>query len=275
MHQVSRIAAMAACVIMLACGSGGGGSSIPLAEPTGPASYDLAEYAGATCPGGTTQCGSSGYCCPTGSTCAANTGNQLGCGSPYCCFACAGAACGAGCCGAGSTCTVNTGGSSACTGALCCTTAPQDSCPPDVAARCPGASTCLPNRSARYCDGGYACYLPGGQVGCPDEVLCPNGIDFCPSGTYCGSVGGACAVGSQGGNYCCLTYAHSGESCDVNTCAPGLSCVTNPHCANSDPYAANTCKGSCGGSFPVDCGNFCCSSDYPICGSDCTCYGYF
>jgi hypothetical protein len=160
---------------------------------------------------------------------------------------------------------------------LCCAsgtgTSSNGTCPSDVASTCPNGTTCVVNHSARACDGDYACYTTAGNVGCPGEVICPNGIDFCPSGTACTGQSGACLQGSYGGNYCCKTYATVGESCDNNVpCQPGSTCVPNNGCSISDPTATNVCYGPCGGSYPVDCGNYCCESTYPVCGGSCVCY---
>jgi hypothetical protein len=69
--------------------------------------------------------------------------------------------------------------------------------------------------------------------------------------------------------------ASIGESCDSTPCCTGKTCVPNNYCPGSDPTAINVCKGSCGGDYPVDCGNFCCSSYYPVCGVDCECWVYW
>jgi hypothetical protein len=100
--------------------------------------------------------------------------------------------------------------------------------------------------------------------------MCPNAVDFCPDGTYCGAISGVCPVGSSSGNYCCKTYAYGGESCDDTLCAPGYTCGPNPHCADSDPTAVNTCHGSCAGQ--TNCGNYCCPSEYPICSGAYACW---
>jgi hypothetical protein len=69
--------------------------------------------------------------------------------------------------------------------------------------------------------------------------------------------------------------ALGGESCDSAPCCAGKTCVPNPHCPDTDPFAINICHGSCGGDYPVDCGNFCCSAYYPVCGVDCECWVYW
>lgn len=264
-----------------ACSAGGGGgvSTGPLTSvPTAPSGgYDAAQPpAGSACDWSETACGPTGPCCSGTSVCAPNPSDELGCGagSPYCCLSCAsGNSCGAGCCPTGSTCTA--GGD--CGAALCCGTVPAaDECPWDVAAQCPGGTTCLLNHSATACGDRWACYLPSGGVACPGEFACPDGVSFCPSGTTdCEAVSGVCLVGSHGANsWCCKTYASSGESCDSTACRPGLSCVAQNGCPGSDPSATNVCHGSCGGSYPVDCGNYCCSSGYPVCGGGATCMCY-
>jgi len=267
-------------VLAAAC-SGGGSTAVPPQRlpdvTTATATYDTPTTA-ATCPGGTAACGASDFCCPTGTTCVANPNDVYGCGSDVCCVGCTGGGvgCGGGCCASGTSCVANPGGATGCAGNLCCSPTPDpDVCPLDVAATCPGGTTCMKNKSARYCSGGYACYLPEGGVACPGEVMCPDGASFCPSGKFCGTTSGVCPVGSAGaGNYCCMDYAQSGQSCDDVPCAPGLSCVANAYCPDQDQYAASVCKGSCGGSYPVDCGNHCCSSSYPVCGSGCWCWTY-
>ena len=273
-----------------AAGCGGGGSTTPPpprlpAPATSSAAYDPAEVTStAVCPGGTQACGASAFCCPTGTACVANPNDMYGCGSDVCCVGCAGGglACGGGCCASGSSCVANPGGATGCGGNLCCGATPDpDPCPANVAATCPGGTRCLKNKSARFCAGGYACYQPTGAVACPGEVMCEDQASFCPSGTYCGTTAGVCPVGSAGaGNYCCFTYAGHAQSCDDRLCAPGLGCVTNPHCGSSDPDALKTCKSPCGtgvnADFPNDCGNYCCGAGYPICSSSpdpCMCFG--
>jgi hypothetical protein len=262
-------------LFLAACSGGGGSSATPLADVTSSGAVLDAGVAGA-CAAGTEACGTSGFCCPTGTACVANPGDTLGCGADYCCLACtAGATCGAGCCASGTSCTANPGGPAGCGTGLCCSPTPeQDPCPPDVAAQCAAGTRCLENRSARFCPGGYACYLPGGAVGCPGETMCPNGADFCAEGSYCAAISGVCPAGSSGGNYCCKEYALRGESCDATQCAPGLSCVDNPHCDDSDPNALRTCKGSCAGQ--MDCGNFCCNpATTDFCGAPGSCLCMF
>jgi hypothetical protein len=267
-------------VALVSCSSGGAGPApARLDDVTTSGVTIVAGTAAATCPGGTDACGDSGFCCPSGSACLASQTGTVDCGAEYCCLSCtAGSACGGGCCAAGASCVGNPGGATACSTGLCCTPTPEENpCPADVAAACPGGTRCLENRSARYCPGGFACYLPSGGVACPGEVMCPNGVDFCPEGNYCAAVAGVCPTGSTSGNYCCKTYAQHAESCDTTLCAPGLTCVNNPHCANSDPNAAKTCKAPCDGAYPIDCGDFCCPSHTDMCGgpASCTCYYYY
>jgi hypothetical protein len=100
--------------------------------------------------------------------------------------------------------------------------------------------------------------------------MCPNGVDFCPAGNYCAGVSGVCLAGSSSGNYCCKPYAQASESCDTTLCAPGLSCLPNPHCSGSDPNATNTCHGSCAGQ--TQCGNYCCPPAFPFCSSAQACW---
>ncbi len=61
-----------------------------------------------------------------------------------------------------------------------------------------------------------------------------------------------------------------GESCDAASCCKG-SCIANPGCGwVIDTGATNICYGPCD-TF-IDCGDGCCSPDYPVCGHDCFCY---
>ena len=198
----------------------------------------------------------------------ANPNNQYGCGAGFCCFSgCAGSVCGAGCCDFGQVCT--SGGS--CGLSLCCSDPADPPCPGDTAASCPAGTTCVFNHSARACGGDFACYTPAGAVGCPGEIICPNGADFCPAGNECDGINGVCLAGSEGGNYCCKPVVGIGQSCDNATCQLGSSCVANNECAGSDPAATKVCYGPCGTDFPVDCGNYCCSSDFPNCAGGCFC----
>lgn len=271
--------AVALSALALACSGGGGGDAPRLGDVTSAGATLSPGTAEASCPAGTDACGGSGFCCPTGTACLANPNDALGCGSEYCCAGCsAGSTCGAGCCPSDSHCVANPGGATGCATGLCCSPTPEPQpCPTSVAAECPAGTRCLENRSARYCPGGYACYLASGAVGCPGESLCPNGVDFCPADTYCAAVAGVCPTGSSSGNYCCKAFAQAGESCDSTECAPGLSCVTNGGCPDQDGSAAKVCKGACGGSYPVDCGGFCCSASYPVCGGagSCECWVYW
>jgi hypothetical protein len=265
-----------AAVVATGCSSGGGSSPSATTAPTAPAGgYDVPLGAiGGSCAAGEDACAPSGPCCPSGSACAPNTNNALGCGAgeTFCCLSCGGGAfCGAGCCASGKQCT----SAGDCGRALCCgPAAPAEECPSYVAATCPGGTTCLANHSARAC-GDWACYLPSGGVACPGEFACPDGTSFCPEGTdYCAAVSGVCLVGSTGAdNWCCKTYANVGASCDVDLCHPGSSCVPNNGCNGSDPYATNVCYGPCT-SFPIDCGNYCCPSGFPICAGSCYCNTY-
>jgi hypothetical protein len=68
--------------------------------------------------------------------------------------------------------------------------------------------------------------------------------------------------------------ALGGESCDFTPCCGERTCVPNPHCPDTDPYATYTCKGPCGGDYPYDCGNYCCGIGYPVCEGDCWCSTY-
>ncbi len=267
-----RLLSVALLGLALSACSGGSGATAPrLPDVSGVGAVFTPGVSGATCAVGTAACGSSGFCCPTNTACLANPGNTLGCGAGYCCLGCtAGTTCGAGCCGTGTSCVANPGGATGCGTGLCCSAAPDETCPVDVASQCAAGTRCLKNRSAKYCAGGFACYLPAGGVGCPGEVICPNAIDFCPSGNYCAATSGVCPVGSSSGNYCCKTYARASESCDTTLCAPGLSCLANPHCADSDPTAINTCHGNCSGQ--TNCGNYCCPPSFPICSAAQACW---
>jgi hypothetical protein len=272
------VALLAAFVSSCSGGSEGGANGPLTSAPTSPSGGYFAPQSsgGGACGFSDTACGPSGPCCPGASTCAPNAGNVLGCGagSSYCCLSCPGGnTCGAGCCPSGKGCLA--GGD--CGGALCCgTVAAADECPLSVALQCPGGTTCLVNRSATSCGGRWACYLPSGGVACPGEFACPDGASFCPSGTtVCEAVGGVCLVGSHGAtNWCCKTYAETGESCDSTTCRPGLQCVPQNGCPGSDLNAANVCRGACGASYPVDCGNYCCAASYPVCGGGASCLCY-
>jgi hypothetical protein len=230
----------------------------------------------ASCPGGTLACGASASCCPTGTTCVANPDDVYGCGADVCCLGCAGGGvgCGGGCCASGTSCVSNPGGATSCGGGnLCCSPTPDpDPCPANVAAACPGGTKCLKNHSARYCSGGYACYQASGAVACPGEVMCPDQASFCPAGKFCGAPNGVCTGSAGAGNYCCFDAAQAGQSCDYRPCADGLTCMHNAHCGGEEPGAVNVCRtGTCGGSYPVNCGNFCCSSSFPACGDPDTC----
>ncbi|MEK7704082.1 MAG: hypothetical protein AAB426_03920 [Myxococcota bacterium] len=262
-------------------GCGGGGSSTPndsggshVSDPaTG--TFDAASVlvtVGDPCPADTALCASLATCCPNGTTCVPNPGDTFGCGTADCCVGClGGSACGAGCCASGTSC-VGSSADASCAGGLCCRDDDvSEDCPAWVASECPPGTRCLTNHSARACPDVYACYLPTGQIACPGEETCPNGIDFCPGDTTCTSVGGICPVSSTSGNYCCVHYAQGGESCDVDTCAPDLSCVANNYCPTSDSSATNVCHGACGGDYPVDCGNYCCSASFPVCDGNCWC----
>ncbi len=285
--MTARLAALCLIVLAVGCGGGGGGATTPPLRPLpapsdATASYDPADVlTTASCPGGTLACGASDFCCPTGTACVANPSNVYGCGADVCCVGCAGAGvgCGGGCCATGSSCVANPGGAAACTGNLCCGPSPDpDPCPLDVAAQCPGGTKCLKNKSARYCEGGYACYQPTGAVACPGEVMCPDQASFCPAGKYCGPANGVCTGSAGAGNYCCYDAAQAKESCDYRPCAAGLVCQVNAHCGGEEAGAANVCRtGSCSTDYPVNCGNFCCSSSYPICGgaTTCMCYVYY
>jgi len=68
---------------------------------------------------------------------------------------------------------------------------------------------------------------------------------------------------------CC---AGIGESCDAASCCKG-GCIANPGCGwVVDTGATNICYGPCGSW--VDCGDGCCSPNYPTCGAyhSCLCY---
>lgn len=271
---------------LLSCGGknggGGGDGNVTYSTPQQPSTYTEPDpitmgTANTTpyCPSSTTQCGSSDYCCPIGTMCVQNTSNQYGCNADFCCFHCSGGIeCGLGCCPSHTICTVNTGSLSSCSGSLCCEsgagTSSKVACPSDVASTCPNTTSCVVNHSARACDGDYACYTSDGNVGCPGEVMCPNGIDFCPSGTSCTTQSGVCLVGSYGGNYCCKAYATPGESCDDLSCQPGSSCVPNAGCEGMDSTATNVCYGPC--SPYTDCGNYCCPPDLPVCSGEYSCW---
>ena len=281
MSMPARLTALCLVVLAAGCGSGGGGGGAPppprqtLSSPsyTG-ASLDPSSVA-SVCPGGTLTCGAgSGACCPTGTLCAADSLHTLGCGSglllsrvhrrddlrrgvlrhgndlhPRA-----------------------SGGAGSCGSSLCCGTIADEVCPVDVASQCAAGTRCLKNHSALACTGGWACYLPTGGVACPGEVICPSGADFCPAGTACFGVNGVCAVSSHGANaYCCKAAADSNESCDDVPCKDGLSCLRNPNCPDS-PQATKVCKGTCGGGRPVDCGTYCCASDFPGCDAPDSCW---
>lgn len=271
----SRAGSLSVILAALAAACSSGGSSTPPAttRPTAPVDGYEAPLPpdGGSCLAGEAACAPSGPCCPVGSVCAPNPGNVLGCGAgeTFCCLSCAtGAYCGAGCCPSGTECTA--GGD--CGAALCCGDLVEPECPTDVAAQCPGGTTCLANHSARAC-GAWACYLPSGGVACPGEFACPDGTSFCPEGTdYCEAVSGVCLVGSTGSdNWCCRTYAEVGQSCDVDLCQPGSTCVPYNSCPGSDPYASSVCYGPCGSGYPYDCGTYCCPIGFPICAGDCYC----
>jgi hypothetical protein len=66
--------------------------------------------------------------------------------------------------------------------------------------------------------------------------------------------------------------AEVGESCDSTPCCGQGTCVPNNGCPGSDPFAANVCYGPCGTNYPIDCGTYCCSAYYPVCGGDCWCW---
>lgn len=236
------------------------------------------------CPFGSLPCEDPDFCCKEGSYCIPNV--PVGtCDKDWCCAVPnTGTPCGQGFCASGLFCTPNPGGNSPCIDNLCCTPEPEEQCPGDLAADCPLGTTCMLNHSARACTGiRFACYHPEGFIACPGEVLCDSGADFCPAGTSCFGLGdGICPAGSRGaGGYCCRTAADLNQSCDETPCKPGLTCMPNAHCPNMDFYANNVCRGPCGGEYPIDCGNYCCSLTYPECGpppgdtGDCMChYGY-
>jgi hypothetical protein len=120
-------------------------------------------------------------------------------------------------------------------------------CPADVAVRCAATTTCRANRSAKTCSVPYACYQPTGNVGCPDDVLCPNGSDFCGPGTTCGSTGGVCS-GSSYGNYCCVPAPAGGGGAGIATWSgsySGTAQVVTPGGTSSGAVAFSCSAGSC------------------------------
>lgn len=249
-------------------GTGGG----PRTQPQRAAAYPAPTQATAgACPSQTTRCAGTDLCCTNGTTCALNTNNQYGCQEDYCCFGCGnGTPCGGGCCAGDAVCTPSTDENPCSTGtSLCCATA-QPRCPADVAAQCPNGTTCAYNHSARACSGRpWVCYSQAGTVGCPGDVLCPDGAAFCAGGTECEVRLGVCAASTPAG-YCCLPVVGIGEGCDAQTaCRRGSACVPNNNCPTSDPTAANVCYGPCFGD--VDCGNYCCAPGFPVCLGACGC----
>ncbi len=250
-----------------------GATGGPRTPPQRAGSYPAPTQATAgACPRQTTRCAGTDLCCATGNTCALNTNNQYGCQEDYCCFGCGnGTPCGGGCCTGEGVCSPSTAENPCSTGtALCCATA-EPQCPADVAATCPNGTYCGYNHSTRACSGRpWVCYSEIGTVGCPGDVLCPDGAAFCVEGTECAPLPLGICPSSTPAGCCCLPVSGIGEGCSAQTaCRRGSSCVANNHCADSDPDAGNVCYGPCFGD--VDCGNYCCAPDFPVCQGDCGC----
>ena len=69
---------------------------------------------------------------------------------------------------------------------------------------------------------------------------------------------------------CCA--ADNGQSCDDFPCKTGMDCMANAHCPGQDPDAVNVCRvPGCPEDHPLECGTYCCRTQFPICLGNCQC----